>query len=327
MSTHRPPRHWGTALQDASRVQRTGGERFTRSAAPVPAVQEAVRRAQIAAVGVTDRASKIDQFTLAGGGAQDLALTYLPLLDSENVSIRSLVCLLTDDYTISGQTLSLTTGKAPLTGDKVQIQYDYLTGVSAELPSTGAWLFASSSGTFAQPSLPAGAAAGDLAVLFIAHDTANTLTANGWTSRGTAQVTHAAHSNTYTYEQAVYTKTLVGGDTMPAIAFINNQANVNIVAVCQGGGTYNSIASTVTSNSVSASSPAAASGTVAVRGWMALSDLGVITAPGRPDIDQTADVGGADVDGLVFVENDLTSVSATIDQIAGWVAHTVGVTP
>lgn len=139
MSTHKPPRGWGRALQDAGRVQRTGGERFTRSAAPVPAVTSAVQRAVASAVGVTQEAHKIEQFVLAANGAQDLTLEFAPVDGSWNVMIRRLSAFDTDDFTIAGQTLSLVNGDlAPKTGDKVRVQYDYLTGQSAA-PNT-AWV-------------------------------------------------------------------------------------------------------------------------------------------------------------------------------------------
>lgn len=80
-------------------------------------------------VNVTSRSSQIDQFTLSSGGAQTKTLTYLPIVDSWNVTLNGITALETTDYTISGTTLSLLTALDARTADVVQVQYDYLTGV------------------------------------------------------------------------------------------------------------------------------------------------------------------------------------------------------
>lgn len=80
-------------------------------------------------VSVTSRSSMIDQFTLSSSGAQSKTLTYQAIIDSWNVSLNGVTALDTTDYTISGQTLSLLTALDPRSGDVVQVQYDYLTGV------------------------------------------------------------------------------------------------------------------------------------------------------------------------------------------------------
>ena len=75
--------------------------------------------------------SKVDIFTLASAGAQDLALTYLPKADSWNVSLNGITALNGTDYSILAQTLSLLSPIDARTGDVVEVQYDYLAGVPA----------------------------------------------------------------------------------------------------------------------------------------------------------------------------------------------------
>lgn len=74
------------------------------------------------------RASKVDLFTLAADGAQDLTLTYIPIDDSWNVTHNRHGFYEAEDFTISGKTLSLLddASEPVLTGDKVRVQYDYL---------------------------------------------------------------------------------------------------------------------------------------------------------------------------------------------------------
>jgi hypothetical protein len=80
---------------------------------------------------VTDEQHQIDLFTLASGGAQDLTLTYVPAEDSWNVSLNGITATTGVDYTISSSTLSLLSPLDARTGDVVQAQYDYLTGLPA----------------------------------------------------------------------------------------------------------------------------------------------------------------------------------------------------
>jgi hypothetical protein len=89
---------------------------------------EARARGITSVVSVTARSSKIDQFTLAANGAQDLTLTYMPILDSWNVDLNGFTAKNGIDYTITDQTLSLLTPLDARTADAVQVQYDYLTG-------------------------------------------------------------------------------------------------------------------------------------------------------------------------------------------------------
>jgi hypothetical protein len=108
------------------------------NASPVPQVQQAIDEALTSVAGVTDELHQIDLFTLASTGAQNLTLTYLPSDQSWNVSLNGITAKWGTDYTISGQTLSLLTPLDPRTSDILEIQYDYLTGLSA-LPDT-AWV-------------------------------------------------------------------------------------------------------------------------------------------------------------------------------------------
>lgn len=122
-----PLRH----LSEGTRVQRTGGAlHAVANASPIPSRTSAVADALSSLAEASERTSKVDQFVLAADGAQDLSLSFLPVEDSWNVMVRRLAAFDGDDFTISGQTLSLIDGDlAPVTGDKVRIQYDYYTGV------------------------------------------------------------------------------------------------------------------------------------------------------------------------------------------------------
>lgn len=128
MSRRRAPRGVYQRLQDGTKAQRVGGAGLLYNAAPIPEHTLAVAAAAASSATVSDRGSKIDRYTLASGGAQDLALTYLPLTESWNVTLNGVGGLWETDYEIDGQTLSLLTPFGALTGDKVQIQYDYLVG-------------------------------------------------------------------------------------------------------------------------------------------------------------------------------------------------------
>jgi hypothetical protein len=101
------------------------------NASPVPQIQQAVDQALTSVGGVTDEQHQIDLFTLASGGAQDLTLTYVPAEDSWNVSLNGITATTGTDYTISSSTLSLLSPLDARTGDVVQAQYDYLTGLPA----------------------------------------------------------------------------------------------------------------------------------------------------------------------------------------------------
>lgn len=73
------------------------------------------------------RASKVDIFTLAADGAQDLTLTYVPVEDSWNVLHNTSGLYETEHFTISSNILSLAAGvDALVTGDKIRVQYDFL---------------------------------------------------------------------------------------------------------------------------------------------------------------------------------------------------------
>lgn len=137
MSRRRPPRDPKQWFAEGDRAQRVGAAGLFYNAAPLPDHASAVAEALGSLASGTEEAHKIDQFTLAADGAQDLLLTYIPSEDSENVMLRRLSAFLGDDYTLSGQTLSLLAGELdPRAGDKVQVQYDYLTGVPAA-PASG----------------------------------------------------------------------------------------------------------------------------------------------------------------------------------------------
>ena len=138
--TERAPRGPLAALDEANRTgNRTGGARQqVANAGPLPTKKSAVGEALAALAATAETGRKIDQFTLAADGAQDLTLTYLPVEDSWNVMIRRSPAFMGDDYTVSGQTLSIINGEmTPLTGDKVQIQYDYYVAVATA--PTGEW--------------------------------------------------------------------------------------------------------------------------------------------------------------------------------------------
>jgi hypothetical protein len=74
------------------------------------------------------RASKVDIFTLPAGGAQDLTLTYVPVVDSWNVIHNREGCVEGEHFTLDPptRTLSLLAVPDALTGDTVRVQYDYL---------------------------------------------------------------------------------------------------------------------------------------------------------------------------------------------------------
>jgi hypothetical protein len=131
VSRRRAPRSPFQRLADGTKAQRVGGAGLVYNAAPIPEHTFAVAAAASTAAVISNRGSKIDQFTLASGGAQPLALTYLPVEESWNVDLNGVTAFWGTDYTISGQTLSLLSAAGALTGDKVQIQYDYLTGMPA----------------------------------------------------------------------------------------------------------------------------------------------------------------------------------------------------
>jgi hypothetical protein len=111
------------------------------NASPVPQVQQAVDEALTSVAGVTDEQHQIDLFTLASSGAQDLTLTYLPSDQSWNVSLNGITALWGTDYTITDATLSLLSPLDARTGDVVEVQYDYLTGLPAAPIDSGDVLF------------------------------------------------------------------------------------------------------------------------------------------------------------------------------------------
>lgn len=130
MSRRKAPPGIYQRLSEGTRAQRTGGAGWALNASPIGEQASAVAQSLSGSFDTTHRTSLIEQFTLAADGAQDLTLTYLPIEDSWDVSINSLSAVQGDDYTISDQILSILNGSlAPLTGDVVQIQYDYLTGM------------------------------------------------------------------------------------------------------------------------------------------------------------------------------------------------------
>lgn len=131
MSSRRAPRGIYQHLAEGYRAQRTAGAGRVVNAAPVAEHMNAVAEALGALAVVSSRVSKIDQFTLASSGAQDLTLTYLPVEQSWNCDLNGVTAFWGTDYTVDGQTLSLETALGAVTGDKVQIQYDYLSGQPA----------------------------------------------------------------------------------------------------------------------------------------------------------------------------------------------------
>lgn len=130
MGSQRAPRGPWAGAADGVRSARVSGAGKVVNASPVSQVQTAVDEALASVAGATDTEHKIDLFTLAASGAQTLTLTYLPAVDSWNVSC-GLPAIQGTDYTISGQTLSLLAALDARAGEVVQVQYDYLTGVPA----------------------------------------------------------------------------------------------------------------------------------------------------------------------------------------------------
>jgi len=128
MTRRRAPRGSFQRLADGTRAQRTGGAGLVYNAAPISSHASAVAQALASVADVTKTASKIDRFTLASAGPQDLDLTYLPSDESWNVELNGVGALWETDYEVDGQTLSLLTPLDARIGDKVQVQYDYLTG-------------------------------------------------------------------------------------------------------------------------------------------------------------------------------------------------------
>lgn len=323
--TERAPRGPLAALDEANRTgNRTGGARQqVANAAPLPTKKSAVGEALAALYAASDISFWNDDiFDLTSAGAQYITLTYAPIEKSLHVQLNGVTTRKGVDWTLSGNTLSVLAPMDAQIDDVLLTEYAYYTGVPSMVADATGWTFASGQGIHEQPSLPTGAGAGDLAVLFIAADPSNTLTLNGWTLQASDTITY-----TYTYTHYALTKTLVGGDAMPSLAFANNNSNVFICAVHEGGGSYAADATTTTSSSATGPSPAAPGGTLAVRCWMSMGS-GVIVAPGRGEEYTTPDVGGTDVDLLVTVETNLTAATATFSGTGSpwWIAHTIGVT-
>lgn len=130
MSVRRRPRRPEQEVWEGIRAQRVGGAHGLFSAAPVREQQTAVATALAGLSGSGDRDSQIDAFTCSGG-AEDFTLTFLPQPDSWNVIISGVGLLDGTGYTVTDQTLNLLTAADARAGEKVQIQYDYLTGIPA----------------------------------------------------------------------------------------------------------------------------------------------------------------------------------------------------
>lgn len=201
----------------------------------------------------------------------------------------------------------------------------------------GGWFESSSIGANVGPTMPTDARAGDLGIIFIAADTAKTVTLNGWFQHANTSVTHAADSGTKTYKHYVLSKTLVGSDTMPSISVSGSNVNVSRTLVYAGTASVSGVTTQTTSDALTAPAPAGIGGDTAVRSWMALSDEGTIFPPTNRDgfmfispgyFENIDDIGNADVDLTLFIEKDLSAVPATATTAtgaAGWVAHTVTV--
>lgn len=134
MSIRRRPRRFEQEVWEGVRAQRVGGAHDLFSAAPIREQQTAVAQtlASITATG-GERDSKVDLFTCAGG-AEDFTLSFLPQPDSWNVSLSGVDQEDEVDFTITDQTLNILTAADARSGEKLRIQYDYLTGIPA-LPS------------------------------------------------------------------------------------------------------------------------------------------------------------------------------------------------
>lgn len=289
--------------------------------------QDARARGITAVANPAARGSQIDQFTLSSAGAQSLSLSYLPILKSWNVELNGVKALNGTDYTISGQTLNLLSGLDARTGDVVQAQYDYLTGMPSSPsvsgpPLLGSPLAVGNNGVV----LPTGAAAGDFAVLFVALDSSRSVTLNGWTEAGTVTVSHAVSStfpSGLTYTLHTLTKVLTGSTDVPTFSISTPQPAWG-VAVFNGSGGVADYKSGTVADGTTGTNPALTAGATAVRCWVTLSNATTLTAPGR--LSQSLQTPAVDVDLLIGVETNLSSLAATSSGNAGWLMAAVGST-
>src|SRR5689334_6249533 len=131
MGSQRAPRHPGQIQTDGYRSARVAGAGRAVNASPVPVLHQAFDDALSNLAGTTTQKSFIDLFTLTSTGPQSLTLTNLPLDASWNVSLNGITAKNGVDYSISDVTLSLLTPVDARTGDVLQVQYDFLTGLPA----------------------------------------------------------------------------------------------------------------------------------------------------------------------------------------------------
>lgn len=266
-----------------------------------------------------------DIFDISVDGAQAKMLTYKPNPQSLHVEVRGITARKYTEWSINGRNLSLLAPLNLRSGDVLYTEYVYDPTELTVVVPTDVWPLSSGAGIAQQPYLPVDAVAGECAILFIAHDQNNTITAtNGWTILEQSSVTHLGYTQTYTYQLTALTKILAGSDAMPVVAFSNNNQNVFVCVSKPGGGSVSSSDSLVVADDITCGSPAAV-GDFAVRGWMGISNRGAISTPIRETTIQTQISGGTDVDLAVIVETQLSSVSATCSETAGWVSHAVGV--
>lgn len=130
----RAPRTLEQQLTAGVRAQQTFGAGNVDNAGPISDRNDAIAEASAQTADASQEDHYIDQFTCAGG-AQDFTFTYLPSPGSWNVSVSGVTLLDGVGYTVTNQTLNLLSAADARSGEVVQVQYDYLTGQPAVVPS------------------------------------------------------------------------------------------------------------------------------------------------------------------------------------------------
>lgn len=135
MPRRRPPRGFQERLVGAieSMIPGTLGGRVSNAS---PVVHSEVSAVTQGGVGTVGQGSGVDfyedQFDLPVDGAQDLTLTYEPILYSEHVVLRGLRQRRGVDWTRDGRTVSILSAMGALTDDAVDVAYAYLSGAPVE---------------------------------------------------------------------------------------------------------------------------------------------------------------------------------------------------
>lgn len=147
-----------------------------------------------------------DSFTLAAGGAQDLQLTYLPILNSEHVYWNGLYQPQVTAWTRAEKTISIL-GSESLAGHVIGVEYAYLDGSYSppveHLPSFVQRSGSNGGDRFGGDTLAAHnlGVVGDKQILGIAtHATITPTLPSGWTQFSS---TTSAHSRMTLYERTL----------------------------------------------------------------------------------------------------------------------------